>query len=90
MSTAEILDLPTLAAVHREVDARAADWRAAWRMHGPGSPAANAMFDQRLVRAEELDRLGRWLAEREREADESLALGFREQAEQLPLTAVAS
>jgi len=57
MSTAEILDLPTLAAVHREVDARAADWRAAWRMHGPGSPAANAMFDQRLVRAEVFEHL---------------------------------
>lgn len=69
------LDLATLAAVRREVTSRANDCRSARRMH-PSSGSCGR-WDPRLVRAEELDALGRWLDECVADADHALALDER-------------
>ncbi len=64
------LDLLTLTAVKQEVERRQQNWRAAWRLNGPGPFASG--FDPRIERAAELGALLIWLDERLEEADAEL------------------
>jgi hypothetical protein len=66
-----VLDIPTLTYIKTEVAARACDWRSAYRLN-PISAGAAAMYDPRLVRAEELASLERWLTEQLQLADAEL------------------
>lgn len=60
ITVAAAMDLGTLEAVRREVQARADDWRSAWRLY----PGPIDILDPRLARADELDKLSTWLGER--------------------------
>jgi hypothetical protein len=62
------LDIGTLSEVQKEVAARARDWRSAWRLN-PISASARSDHDPRMVRVDELESLGRWLAEKLADAD---------------------
>jgi hypothetical protein len=63
-----VLDVVTLPVVQKEVADRARDWRSAWRLH-PICASARSNHDPRMVRFDELESLGRWLAERIADAD---------------------
>jgi hypothetical protein len=65
------LDLLTLEYVKTEVASRARDWKSAYRLN-PISAGAAATHDPRLVRAEELTSLERWLVEQIAHADAEL------------------
>jgi hypothetical protein len=64
-----VLDIQTLGVVSREVADRRRDWKSAYRLNQISAGAA-AMYDPRLVRAEELASLERWLIEQIAAADE--------------------
>ncbi len=66
----EPLDMATLAAVRAEVERRQQNWRAAWRLNGPGPFASG--FDPRIERAAELGALTIWLDAQIAEADVAL------------------
>jgi hypothetical protein len=57
-----VLDVVTLCTVQKEVWARYRDWLSAYRLN-PISALARSDHDPRMVRADELQSLGRWLDE---------------------------